>query len=417
VLEAISEATEAVASDPASATAWGKLGAVLDAHSYFPEAARCYRHALQLAPDDFRWNYHLAITLDREAGDIEEVIELFARLVKAEPRYPPIHYRLGAALHRHGRYAEAREALERALELDPDMAIARRQLGQVLLALGETEPALAQLERAVTLNPGDGAAHSALAQAYTRLGQTDRARAAAAAARRSSTEVGIPDPVRSEVTSLGVSGFLAYKRGQAALKAGRLDEAIALFQIKDEVNPSASNYYLLGMSHRQAARFDEAVRYFEKAIAMSDHADSHWQLGELMIERGRTEAGLDQLRRAGAVGSDDAEVLHAVGASLARYGQLEDAIEAFAGASRLDPTSSSLGKSLPLRECGAIRRFLRPRTPSSRHRSGNGRSGRGSTPPLREGGRVGSRQPSPRTAGSAVTTTGVCVEPIRKDPK
>ena len=342
VLEAISEATEVVVLDPGSARAWGTLGMVFDAHTYFPEALRCYRQALQLAPDDFRWNYHLAITLAHEAGDIEEVVRLFEKAAEAEPRYPPLHYILGTALRKHGRNLEARRAFERALELDPELAIARRQLGHVLLALGETERALAELERAVALNPSDGAIHSTLAQAYARLGQTERARAAADVARRLIPDAGLPDPVRFEVASLAVSSSLAQKRGQNSLEAGRLDEAIALFQIKDEVNPSASNYYFLGISHKRAGRFEEAVRYFEKAIAMGDHALSHWELGELMIERGRKAEGLKQLRRARAAAANDARQLQTVGASLARHGQLEDAIEAFAGASRLDATSSSL---------------------------------------------------------------------------
>ena len=61
-----------------------------------------------------------------------------------------------------------------------------------------------------------------------------------------------------------------------------------------------------------------------------------------MIERGRKAEGLEQLRRARAAGSNDAQHLQTVGASLARHGQLEDAIEAFAGAGRLDSASSSL---------------------------------------------------------------------------
>ncbi len=342
VLEVISEATEVVASDTDSAMAWGRLGMVFDAHNYMPEALRCYRRALQLAPDDFRWNYHLAITLDRQAGDIDEVVRLFEKAAEAEPRYPPLHYLVGAALQRHGRYPEARRAFERALELDPELAVARRQLGRILLALGETELALTELERAVALNPSDGAIHSTLAQAYARLGQTERARSAADVARRLVPDISLPDPVRFEVTSLGVSSTLASKRGQRALKEGRLDEAIALFQIKDEVNPSAPNNYFLGVSHKKAGRYEEAIRYFAKAIAMSDHGLSHWQLGELMIERGRRAEGLEHLRRARAAGANDAQQLQAVGASLAGHGQLEDAIEAFAGASRLDPTSSSL---------------------------------------------------------------------------
>jgi len=350
VAEAITETTQAVAANPDSAAAWGMLGAVLDAHSYFPEAVASYRQALALAPDSFRWNYHLAITLDREAGDTEEVVRLYTTAGRLEPRYPPVPYRLGAALFRNGRHREARTAFERALELDPRLTIARRHLGQTLMALGETDLALSHLEQAAAENPTDGAAHSALAQLYTRRGQTERAQAAADSARRSSPDLGIPDPIRSEVTSLGVSGYLAYKRGQAALEAGRLDEAIALFEIKDEVNPSDSNDYFLGVSHRRAGELGEAARYFERAITRSDHAYSHSQLGDLMIEQGRLAEGLEQLRLARDSASADANLLRGVGARLARQGQLEDAIQAFATASRLDPSNASLETDW----CGAL---------------------------------------------------------------
>jgi len=350
VVAAVAEATAAVAADSESAAVWGRLGAVFDAHSYFPEAAVCYRRARSLDPDDFRWVYHLAITLDREAGDPREVIDLFTRAATSEPRYPPVHYRLGTTFYRHGRNAEARQAFERALELDPDLAVARRHLGLALLADGATEAALAELERAIVDLPNDASTHSALAQTLARLGRTDEARAAATAASKLSPELGLPDPVRREVNSLGVSAFLAYKRGQSALAAGRVDEAIELFHIKDEVSPSASNHYFLGLAHRQAGRLDKAASHFERAIALADHADSHWQLGELMLTTGRHADGLDQLRQARATGSGIADLLHGVGASLARYGQLEDAIGAFAEASYLDTTNATLETDW----CGAL---------------------------------------------------------------
>jgi len=350
VAEAITAATQAVAANPASAAAWGMLGAVLDAHSYFPEAVASYRQAQSLAPDSFRWNYHLAITLDREAGDLEEVIALFTIAAELEPRYPPVPYRLGAALFRNGRHAEARTAFERALELDSRLTIARRHLGQTLMALGETDLALSHLEQAAAENPTDGAAHSALAQLYSRRGQTKRAQAAADSARRSSPDLGIPDPIRAEVTSLGVSGYLAYKRGQAALEAGRLEEAIALFEIKHEVNPSDSNDYFLGVSHQRAGRLEEAAKYFERAITRSDHAYSHWQLGKLKIEQGSVVEGLQHLRRARDSRSADGDLLHRVGADLARHGQLDDAIQAFVAAGRIDATNSSLETDW----CGAL---------------------------------------------------------------
>ena len=145
-----------------------------------------------------------------------------------------------------------------------------------------------------------------------------------------------------------------YRLGQAYLDKGDYPRAIGELELALDLAPESSearadltegyitsNYYFLGLSHKRAGTYEEAVRYFEKAIAMSDHALSHWQLGELMLERGRNAEGVEQLRLARAA-SDDAEDLQAIGSSLARNGQLEDALGAFAEASRLDPTSSSL---------------------------------------------------------------------------
>jgi arylsulfatase A-like enzyme/Flp pilus assembly protein TadD len=133
-------------------------------------------------------------------------------------------------------------------------------------------------------------------------------------------------------------------KGDHRLAIGELELALALAPKarEDSGEPYiASNHYFLGVSHKRAGDLEEAIRYFEEAIGMSDHALSHWQLGELMLERGRKAEGLDHLRRARAA-SDDAEDLQTVGVSLAQHGELEDAVEAFTEASRLDLSSSSL---------------------------------------------------------------------------
>ena len=350
VVAAIAEARAAVEEDPQSADTWGHFGAVLDAHTYLPEAIQSYRRARALAPDEFRWIYHLAVTLDREAPDSDEILELFRGAATIEPRYPPVHYRLGAVLYREGRHEEAQLAFREALELDPDLALALRHLGQSLLATGNVEAALVELERSVAINPADSSAHSVRARAYSRLGRAEEARIAASLARKTTPEPNLPDPVRLEVSALGVSAFLAYKRGQIALENGRVEEAIDLFEIKDEVNPSASNHYFLGLAYRRADRPDDAAAQFQKALALADDADAHWQLGELLIAVGQPTPGLDHLRQAVVAGADDAELLHAVGASLAREGEFGEAIGTFERSVAIEPHNASLETDW----CGAL---------------------------------------------------------------
>lgn len=144
-----------------------------------------------------------------------------------------------------------------------------------------------------------------------------------------------------------------YRLGQAYLKTGAYGPAIQELDLALQMAPEplqargrvatgylANNHYFLGVGHHRAGSLDEATEHFEKAIALSGHALSHWQLGELAIERGRNAEGVEHLRRAVAAGPESAEDLQAIGASLARHGQLEDAIEAFAEAGKLATTSS-----------------------------------------------------------------------------
>src|SRR5439155_11669790 len=63
VAEAIGAARAALVGNLRSATAWGHLGMVLQAHDYVPEAQRCFAQAEKLDAADPRWPYLQARTL------------------------------------------------------------------------------------------------------------------------------------------------------------------------------------------------------------------------------------------------------------------------------------------------------------------------------------------------------------------
>ena len=59
----IHEHRRAVIRDAGSPEAWGRLGAVFQAHGLEVEATECYTRASELDPKEFRWTYLLANTL------------------------------------------------------------------------------------------------------------------------------------------------------------------------------------------------------------------------------------------------------------------------------------------------------------------------------------------------------------------
>ena len=108
----------------------------------------------ELAPEDFRWIYLLAVVREINGADAEEMIELFRRAAALRPDYAPIYIRLGDGLWRRGRHDEAEDELQKAIRLAPNAALAYRRLGQVALTRSDFVRTVQKMNRsAVTPFP------------------------------------------------------------------------------------------------------------------------------------------------------------------------------------------------------------------------------------------------------------------------
>src|SRR5262249_34745900 len=81
VAAARAEARSALRQCPRSGAAWGRLGMVLRAHDFGPEANACFAEAERLDPRDPRWPYLQGLTLlltDLDAGiaKVRRAVEL-----------------------------------------------------------------------------------------------------------------------------------------------------------------------------------------------------------------------------------------------------------------------------------------------------------------------------------------------------
>ena len=94
------EARGAVLQDALSAEAWGVYGEVCDAHFLLDEAGACYRRAMELSPDEFRWRYLYAYHRQRESADDSEVIAEYPKAATLDSHYPALMFRLGFLLSR-----------------------------------------------------------------------------------------------------------------------------------------------------------------------------------------------------------------------------------------------------------------------------------------------------------------------------
>ena len=331
---------EAVVRDPRSALAWGQLGAVHDAHVLTDPAEACYRRAVELAPDEFRWTYLLAIVREINGAEAEELRSLFGRAAELNPDYAPIHVRLGDALWRRGEYEAARVELEIAVSRAPGLAMARRRLGQVILTLGKPEQALEHLTRAIQLEPRDLAAYSGLSQALMRLGRSDEARQVVERSRGLEPVNALDDPVhRQEVAIRGVNSSRAFSMAVAGIRAGAFPEAIENLEIVLNVRPDdASAHYWKGTAHQRLREVEPAMQHLSRALEIEPTlAKAGVQLGQLLADQGRFEESVIRFRSALRFLRDDAEAHDGLGQVLQRMGRIEEARIEYESAVRIAP--------------------------------------------------------------------------------
>ncbi|MFH1114119.1 MAG: tetratricopeptide repeat protein [Pseudomonadota bacterium] len=163
---------------PGHVEAWVQLGAAYEDLKKWPDALRCYRRALEIAPDNpvaarnlkqlqsFRAvnkpvevsnpsGEHL-IRVGLEAfhrGDIERALQVFRLcrgLLKNDPR--PLFYS-AIILEREGKVRSAVALYERIIEAFPEFVPARVNLVIALLASGDRQTALKKAEEGLEVLP------------------------------------------------------------------------------------------------------------------------------------------------------------------------------------------------------------------------------------------------------------------------
>ena len=143
-------AQRAQAIDPGLAETHLALGTVCADKYDYAGAAREFRAATQLDPDNgFAWdNVSWVLTYEQPPESIEA--EKAAReALRLQPTLYQAYYHLGRALIQQQRYAEAIATFEREKELAPETSFPDFGMGQAYLAEGEYDKAVAAMSKAV----------------------------------------------------------------------------------------------------------------------------------------------------------------------------------------------------------------------------------------------------------------------------
>jgi tetratricopeptide (TPR) repeat protein len=260
-----------------------------------------------------------------------------------DPEYVPAWLYKGSWLNALGRYADARQALERARDLgaaeNASAGIARALVGE-----GQFEEAVAMLEPLVA-ETGHPQVHRLLGRAYQALGRTDDAKIATARG-KDTTPMTWSDPLQRQKWQYEASLGRRLMHAERLLQAGRYDEAVdvleplrmrglgeealfvnlslaygrsgqtekALAVVQEGIAAAPENYRfqnVLAGIYQNIEQPDRAMTHLRRSIEL--HPVQVWpyeRLAGLLMEQGRYAEALEAVDTAVDFGAEDAQQLH-----------------------------------------------------------------------------------------------------------
>ena len=283
------------------AEAAGRLGWWYHVHLFYPDARTAYALAESLAPDDAAWPYvsgHAA----RSLGESAAARRAWRRTVERRPDYLPAHLQLAELALAEGDLDRARAALEKAESLAPNHPRILVARAEIALEEDRHEDARNLLTKVVEKRPDSRRARYGLGLAHRGLGDVRQAQRLLTLASRGVDKdptLGLDDPYLAKVGQSDTSSLKVWRRGRAALDAGRPEDAIGLFEKALEAAPGRVDFRVdLGTALGAAGRTEEALTAYRQALAdQPDHDGARIAIATIHTREKRFAEAEQEYRR------------------------------------------------------------------------------------------------------------------------
>jgi len=210
------------------------------------------RLAVEREPDSAEAHFRLGQALLKT----EKVAEAEPELQKAyelDPELTGLPFEMGMLYIAKGRPMQAIPFFEKENEMTPDSPAIIQNLGKLYSDTGQHEKAIEVLEKLIELQPDEISAYAALANAYKQMGDTDKER-------ETYERMGAQDPTGMAFYNLGT---LMFNESEMELAAAAYEKAI------EQAPDNAMAHYQLGFTYVNLARFADAIAQFEKFMKLA----------------------------------------------------------------------------------------------------------------------------------------------------
>jgi predicted Zn-dependent protease len=342
VASLLGELRAGVERDRDDAAAWGRLAMACEANGFVGASRTTYAVASQLAPDEPRWTYRLALVAAR-LGEHQTASAALERTNQLAPEYAPAWSRRGQWLLDRGDTHGAEAAFRRALAVDDGDLSASIGIARVHLERREPGRAADVLEQVLGRHPGDRYALQLLGTAYRRVGRVGDAEVALAVG--AAGEPAWSDPWSEEVAQYRRGFATQLKAATADAMAGRFDRALpVLADLRRRRPDDAALTTHMAEVLTAAGRFSEAIDLLLPLVgAEPANADAHVTLASAYFASGQLAPADEHAARAIELRASGARAHEIRGLVAWRSGRLREAASWFQEGRARDPREARLG--------------------------------------------------------------------------
>ncbi|RMH54408.1 MAG: tetratricopeptide repeat protein [Candidatus Hydrogenedentota bacterium] len=310
--KALNEFQQAADADPAFYEAQVQTAKLLIDRRRYADAAKYYKQAVEIRPNDAVLQAAYAGTLYR-AGNKSAALVHYRKSLLLNPNQPKIGMLLARVELGKQRYRNAIDLLEKVPALKSDRtALTLRAF--CYHKLGNLEKAADLYRQVLAKAPDD-------AEVRLNLGLIEKSRGRLEEAARQ-LERAAPRVKESR---------LAYRTlGLVQFDLGRYNQAISSFRnVLIENEKDVAVRYKLAQALLEVGRIGEAVREMEKVREYGDYPELSAPLGLGYYRLGKYDAALPELERAWRANPSDSEVLNSLADVYYRMGRLKEAIRSY----------------------------------------------------------------------------------------
>lgn len=341
IAAAIDEAVVEARNEPESALARGRLGMLCYAHDFRHEALECFRQAVRLDPQQFRWRYYKGIV--EEDFNLSDAAETYRHAQRYRPNYAPLFMRYGNLLVRLNRPEEARRKYLQAAELAPRSADPLLGLARLEMSLGQLQEAEQRLQQALEINVSS---RDVLVEKIRLMRMRGDLIAAADLEETASllpqTRPSLPDEFLAVMEQEDKSLNRLARTADVLLSQERFDEAADLLQKLIETRPDLARLQInLGQIRLRQRRLAEATQIFRDAVQQfPNDPQCRFALGTALESDRQWESAAAAYAEAARLKPDYSESLYRHGRVLSQLDRQADAVAPLQACLTVDPVHS-----------------------------------------------------------------------------